>query len=240
MDYYQYVYQGNRIVKSDTAPANPTDGMLWYDTTNKKLYIYNSSTGQWDALPNIPLNKVKLPAPSTSDWITPSDAYSPFNQVELLINETQTGEHQSNNDWAQAQHVTLTGKISKAECYVWRYGSPTGTLYCRIRDVDGNKIAESSDTYDIASIPDSWTWLSFTFSPAVEVNNQEIYISFEWVDGSGGDANHIRFGTSEDTVSGNFAYCAIANIPSWTEDTSKDLTVRVYGESDTDAQNVKR
>jgi len=38
------------VIKSATAPSSPADGDLWYDTTNKKLMVYNSTESDWETI----------------------------------------------------------------------------------------------------------------------------------------------------------------------------------------------
>jgi hypothetical protein len=58
------------ITKSATAPSNPTDGDLWYDTASKILFVYNSTSSSW-----VVVGDQTLPVVASGGSVTTSGVY---------------------------------------------------------------------------------------------------------------------------------------------------------------------
>jgi len=90
------------------------------------------------------------------------------------------------------QRITISGKyVRQVRQKLKKAGSPTGTIYCRIRKVSDDSILAESPTYlDASSLTGSFVWYSFDF-PDVYVN-EEVRVLIEYSGGGpfGTDVRH--------------------------------------------------
>ena len=129
------------------------------------------------------------------------------------------------NDSRLGQKITVPNKtICRLGFYLQKFGSPTGTLYARIRRTSDDSIVETSgDTVDVSTIPASWTWYYFTFSSLI---NEEVYCLVEY---NQGDAdNGVRVGDYvSDVISGLWVRYYNGG---WLEYADRDATIKIYEE----------
>jgi len=91
------------------------------------------------------------------------------------------------NSPRQAQRKTLDNKKVTAVTFkLSKNGSPTGSIYCRIRKVSDDSIIQESDAIDAATLTTVLTDKTFNFSNPVTIN-EEVRISCEY---PGGDVNN--------------------------------------------------
>lgn len=121
------------------------------------------------------------------------------------------------------QKINIPNKtICRVDFYLKKYGSPTGTLYARIRKVSDDSIIETSPTtLDVATLTTTFAWYSFAFNSLV---NEEVRICVEFTEGSSG--NRVLVGLwSADVISGVRSYYYLAT---WYDSIYYDLTIKIY------------
>ena len=82
--------------------------------------------------------------------------------------------------------TTYFGIISKARFLLRKVGAPTGTAYCRIRDINNRILVESTTTLDVSTLTTSFAWKEFVFSD-YRISDKAIKVLLEY---EGGDASN--------------------------------------------------
>lgn len=176
---------------------------------------------------DIALNKVKLPTPETSDYVSPSAASESSATETLLDSQTQgTGVYNlySSGYTRVAQRKTVNDEVSALEFELYKVGSPSGNVYFRVRKISDDSVLAEKNWGDAANLQTSATWEKATFDSPVTIN-QEVRLCVEY---SGGDSsNYVRARARlADVKSGEYLseYSG-----SWTDQTSLDLKYKLYG-----------
>jgi len=114
---------------------------------------------------------------------------------DVVNTHTDTGNKIYAGIPRSAQKIDLWGDpIETVKFYLKKVGSPTGTIYARIRRVSDDSIIEtSSTTYEAGNLTTSWQWKNFAFSVAPD-DYVRVCVEF-----SGGNSNnYIKAGASVD------------------------------------------
>jgi len=208
----------------DTAPVSPTDGQLWYDTVNKLLKQYIAAEAAWRTVGgDIPVDQVVVPTPTAADYVTPK-AVSDSSATEALWLENTASNYTLglfNGYYVRAGHqITVPAKtISKVCLYLRKYGSPTGTAYCRIRRVSDDSII-SEVSFDVATLTTSYTWREFALPTPVFINEEVRFLAEFY---GGNSSNRLEISYSYNYIDGFFARYKTA----W-ETTGYDTTIKIY------------
>lgn len=121
------------------------------------------------------------------------------------------------------QKITISNEtVCKLGFFLSAYGSPTGTLYCRIRKVSNDSIIETSaDTLDVSTLTGTPAWYYFEFNSLI---NEEVRLLVEFTGGDG--SNYvIVYDIRSDVVSGLWTRYT----GSYTDSASgHDATIKIY------------
>ncbi|MEM3628322.1 MAG: hypothetical protein QXK98_06260 [Candidatus Bathyarchaeia archaeon] len=124
------------------------------------------------------------------------------------------------------ESTLLPGKtLWKATVWLKRYGSPTGTLYVRVRDPSNNSIIATLGSYNIASISTAGTTYTFEISSYVNLGTRTtIYLTVECSFTSSNSSNYVAVGyyNAENYINGYLIYATDPN-SGWTSNTSYEL-----------------
>ena len=120
----------NVVQKSATAPSSPTEWMVWYDTTNDQLKVYDwtnwNVTGkeynarEWISIGNITINWRK--------WPCPDGFHVPVNTEWQAVYDAWTTLWWWSNDWTNfwiSLKLPFAGRRINSGSdvsYVWTYG----------------------------------------------------------------------------------------------------------------------
>ena len=117
--------------------------------------------------------------------------------------------------------IAISDTVCRVGFYLKKTGSPTGTLYARIRKVSDDSIVETStDTLNVATLTTEFQWCYFNFNAIVD---EEVRLLCEY---SNGISNHVlvRVQTTN-VISGN---ATVYNGSIYTEYANYDITIKIY------------
>lgn len=115
--------------------------------------------------------------------------------------------------------------ISRADFYLKKSGSPTGTGTATVRAVDGDALLGTLGTLDVSTVTTGNVW--YTFDTAVVVDTaQDIRVQFEYSGGGGSD--YIRFNRQGTDVCD--AHLTSYDPPNYTDEAGEDATIRIYAD----------
>lgn len=165
---------------SDTAPANPKQGMMWFDTSVLKTFLYyeDVDSSQW-----IEVSPAGPAGPSSLTFIGDT---APANAVErdLWFNSTDMSMYIYYNDGSSSQWVAMSG--------------PAGAdgLAANASSIDASLIPAQDSSYDLGSPTNKWRSLYLSASTIFLGDSGSISA------GAGGEIvlPSIRIGTGENRV----------------------------------------
>ena len=112
-------------------------------------------------------------------------------------------------------------KLVKVAFRIYRYGSPTFTVYVRVRRWSDKSIIATIGSFNAADVPTTFTWLEFDCD--VDLPDEDVWVGLE---ATGGDAsNYLKFGYAGDLVSWGHK---VFYLTDWTEYTDDDATIRLW------------
>ena len=115
--------------------------------------------------------------------------------------------------------------ISSIDLLLFRYGSPTGTAYVRVRKVSDDSILGTLGSINVATLSGSATWYTFNATPVVIPTGQDIRIQIEWSGGNSSNVVSTRYYGGNVYANGVFTqYAAVYSDRSTFEFTWRNLT----------------
>jgi len=209
-------------------PAECSPGDVYHATDTETYYVCFvantwSGVGGGAADPD----QVRLPDPEEEDFTTPSSVTASSESGGSILNQTQQDTYQNiYGGWYTrlSQKITLTGKNLKyVRFYLKRSGSPTGTLYVRVRKTSDDSIIEtSSTTLDVSTLTTSYEWKEFALTCAP---SEEVRISAEFSGGSAGKEVYVGISGSDVCSGMASAYSAGEE---WIDLEINDATIILY------------
>ena len=137
---YAWVAQGGggaSVSTSDTAPSSPSDGDMWFDTTDTLLYVYynDGTSSQW--VQSVPIGGS---GGSNTPWTSESASYSAVAGKKLLLDTSSTA-------------ITVTLPASPAMGDEIRIIDATGNAATNNITINrnGNKIQGQTDNLTVAT-----------------------------------------------------------------------------------------
>jgi len=209
-------------------PPNPVDGMVWVDTSTTPPLLKMRLNGEWHSARGAPVDKVTAPPAAESDYLTPSSAsassesgvslvcYGNYN-TPIYASQPRIGER------VYAQYIY--GKlISSVTFLLYKEGSPTGTVYFRIRRADNDEVYAELGSVSAEDIPSTWQHYTFTGSWPI-LDNVDMRFCVEFY---GGDASNFirvrRYGSN------NVAWGVLSlYTTSWSDNANDDLYITISG-----------
>jgi len=211
-----------------SAPPNPVNGMVWVDvsTTPHLIKIYRD--GSWDVARGAPTDRVTAPPlPEASDYQTPTAASASSSAPTLLQEIGNTGRviHSGGaTRVGQRVYAAYIGEwLRRVDFILYKYGSPTGTAYIRVRRVDNDQIVAELASINVTTLPTTPTWFSFTGFWSLPSSVDLRFL----VEYSGGDANNY-IATRQYNVDAVAWGCATRYDTAWTDETNVDAATRIY------------
>ena len=137
----------------------------------------------------IDLNKVKLPSPSASDYVTPSTTSASSEGVETDVQTSSNNNVSlySGSIIKAAQRKTISSKaVKKLTFQLYKANSPTGNVTFIIRKVSDDTIIVSKIWGDASALPTEATDEEVSFD-SFPIINEEVRLCVEF---SGGDASN--------------------------------------------------
>jgi len=126
--------------------------------------------------------------------------------------------------------------ISQVSFYMSKVGSPTGTLYCRIRRVSDDGIVGTLGSIDVSTLPTHpvATWYDFT-DDVTNPTAQNLRFTVEYDGGDASNKVRVRIDTANPYADGELTYY----VASWTDDSGDDAAFKVlFGDDITATANV--
>jgi len=116
------------IESGSSFPSNPSEGDLFYRSDEHRIYYFNGS--EWKPVADIPLGHVKLPEPSSSDWVSP-DGANASSQDEGIIASDDT--EVSTTSESSVRMKTLTFPLTKITRLVANFKAGGSGAYVHMR-----------------------------------------------------------------------------------------------------------
>ena len=136
-DYSEVGSGGASVSTSDTAPSSPSDGDMWFDTTDTLLYVYynDGTSSQW--VQSVPIGGS---GGSNTPWTSESASYSAVAGKKLLLDTSSTA-------------ITVTLPASPAMGDEIRIIDATGNAATNNITINrnGNKIQGQTDNLTVAT-----------------------------------------------------------------------------------------
>ncbi|RLI28773.1 hypothetical protein DRO58_01450, partial [Candidatus Bathyarchaeota archaeon] len=150
-------------------PSNPSEGDLFYRSDEHRIYYFNGS--EWKPVADIPTGHVKLPEPSTSDWITPDSVEASSGHENEAISEDNTVI--STTSYYYELVKTLEFTAEKVYKLVAELHSSHPAVEARMLI---KLYKEGSEVWSHEEITTSTEYVEFTYYPNVEADKAELYM----------------------------------------------------------------
>ena len=208
-------------------PAECSPGDV-YHATDTEIYYVCFVANTWSGVGGAAdPEQVRLPSPEAGDFVTPSGVTASSESGGSILNQTTQdtfGMLCGPGDIRIAQRITLTGKIlSYVRFYLMKSGSPTGTLYVRVRRVSDDGIIEtSSTTLDVSTLTGAYQWKEFALTCAP---SEAVRIAAEYDGGNG--SNNVRVGRTSSDLCDGYRSIYPSGGP-WNDITGDDITIILW------------
>ena len=173
------------------------------------------------------VDRVTAPPAAASDYQTPaaasasSSAPTLLQEIENMSRLIYSGEA---TRVGQRVYAAYTGEwLRRVDFKLYKYGSPTGTAYIRVRRVDNDQIVAELGSIDVTTLPTTPTWFSFTGFWSLPSGVDLRFL----VEYSGGDANNY-IATRQYNVDAVAWGCATRYDTQWVDESNVDSTIRIY------------
>jgi hypothetical protein len=209
-------------------PTNPADGMVWVDVSSTPPLLKMYLGGGWYSARGAPPDRV-VPAPAyPSDYLDPSSASASSDTGGSLTQVYGNNSYSFQAGMRVAERVSASaigGKlVTSVKFSLYKYGSPTGTVYFRIRRVDNDEIIATLWSADVSQLPNSWIYPQ----PSCELympTDTDVRFSIEFIGTS--DSNNYLYTSGY----GNQVAWGVYSTYSdgvWSDDSSKDMYIYIY------------
>ncbi len=225
------------IYIGEEPPPNPVDGMVWVDISSTPYLVKVYRGGSWDIARGADVDKITVPLTAGEyDYLNPksADSSSPNELLQTSSNSTSYMYNASGGLVKVGERVYadyVSGRtLKRVEFCIWKYGSPPGTVYIRVRRVDTDEVVATIGSIATANLPTSPTWLAFEGSWVLP-SNIDLRFSVEYHDG-GNSSNYVgvRHQNSDVVSWGN--YCSVQYGQSWNDVSSWDAAIKLYFEDE--------
>jgi len=176
-------------------PAECSPGDVYHATDTEIYYVCFLANSWFGVGGGANPEQVRLPDPEAENFATPSSASaSSEGGGGYILNQTlwDSSQYLFNGSYVRAaQRIVLTGQtLEYVRFYLKKSGSPTGTVYARVRRVSDDGVIETSaTTLDISTLTTEYAWKEFplTCSP-----DEDVRICIEFSEGN--DTNKLVVG----------------------------------------------
>jgi len=155
-------------------PSSPSEGDLFYRSDEHRIYYYNGS--EWKPVADIPTGRVKLPEPSTSDWITPDSVEASSEYSNLLASDnTEVNKYNTGGEWELAKTLSfsenMVGKL--------RYNVKSSASGYEA-SVKVELLKNGSVVYTTEKTVTVTTYQEYTEYPNVEADEAKLYLKTQY------------------------------------------------------------
>ena len=122
------------------------------------------------------------------------------------------------------QRITIANRtICRLSFYMMKTGTPTGTLYSRIRNSATDAILQTSaDTVNVAALGAAYAWYNFSFNLLV---NLDVRLLVEIVGGTSNATNYVRVGNQgTNVIAGVHTYY----LGAYSDFSGEDETIKIW------------
>jgi len=218
-------------------PTNPVDGMVWVDVSGATYLLKIYRSGSWDIARGADVDKITVPPTAGEyDYLNPksADSSSPPELLQASWNTT-TYLYNAAGGYLRVGERVYAGYVGgrtlkRVEFCLLRYGSPTGTVYFRVRRVDTDAIVAELGSMPTSNIPENPTWFAFS-GDWVMPEGVDLRFTVEY---SGGDSsNFIAVYQITSDVVGWGNYCQFPyTSQTWNEVSAYDTAIKLYFEDE--------
>ena len=160
-------------------PSNPSEGDLFYRSDEHRIYYFNGS--EWKPVADIPTGHVKLPEPSTSDWITPSGVEASSEYDSVLASDNTEVSRKTGGEWELAKTLSFPQKIVGKVRFNLKISDNPYNWDCHIK-IELLKNSEVIST--ITKSTTSTTYVEFIEYVWVEADEAKLYLKTNYGQGA--------------------------------------------------------